>query len=95
VFASRHVADVLIPDDPQQLRSELENLALALGADPSLREGRWGAAGTPVEVVRGPLKGVRGELVRFQAGHRLVLHVSFLGKSAELAIDEAFVARQA
>ncbi|MGD0089453.1 MAG: transcription termination/antitermination NusG family protein [Planctomycetota bacterium] len=93
IFASRHVADVLVPDDPQQLRSELESLALALGADASLRECRLGAAGTPVEVVRGPLKGVRGELVRFQAGHRLVLQISFLGKSAELAIDEAFVTR--
>lgn len=94
VFASRHVADVLAPDDPQQLRSELESLALVLGSDATMRECRWGAVGTPVEVVRGPLKGVRGELVRYQAGHRLVLHVSFLGRSAELAIDEAFVARQ-
>ena len=94
VFASRQVADVLAPDDPQQLRAELESLALALGSDASLRACRLGGVGTPVEVVRGPLKGVRGELVRFQAEHRLVLHVSFLGKSAELAIDEAFVARQ-
>jgi hypothetical protein len=94
VFASRHVADILAPDDPLKLRSELESLALALGSDASMRECRLGVIGTPVEVVRGPLKGVCGELVRFQAGHRLVLHVSFLGKSAELAIDEAFVARQ-
>lgn len=94
VFASRYVADVLVPNDTKQLRCELESLAVALASDASMRECRLGGIGSLIEVVRGPLKGVRGELVRFQTGHRLVLHISFLGKSAELAIDEAFVTRQ-
>src|SRR5436853_261428 len=33
VFASRHVADVLIPTEPERLRADLMNLAQALQAD--------------------------------------------------------------
>ena len=93
VFASRFVADILVPDDIRRLQLELESLALALSIDCSLRESRVGTLGSQVEVVCGPLKGVRGELVRFKMGHRLILRVSFLGKAVELQIDEAFVSR--
>jgi hypothetical protein len=56
-----------------------------------MRETLFGVAGTPVHVQRGPLKGVFGELVRYSAGSRLIVRVSFIGKAVELEIDEAFV----
>ena len=91
VFESRKVAQILVPDDPSQLRLDLENLALALQKDDSLREARFGGPGTPVYVARGPLIGVHGELVRFESRSTLVIRVNFIGKAAELEIDEAFV----
>lgn len=93
LFESRKVADVLRPPDPNELRRELANLALALQADSGMRATIFGMAGAAVQVVRGPLKGVVGELVRLQNENRLVVRVSFLGKAAELEIDEAFVER--
>lgn len=91
VFESRKLAQVLVPPDPEQLRIELDNLSRTLQSD--LREAIFGLAGSPVQVVRGPLKGVFGELVRYGAGSRLVVRVGFIGKAVELEIDEAFVER--
>ena len=91
VFDSRKVAQILTPPDPLLLQDELANLALALRADKSLRETRFGATGRPVYVARGPLKGLYGEFVRFGPQCRLIIRVGFICRAAELAIDEAFV----
>jgi len=91
VFESRKVAEVLAPPDPEQLRAELENLALALSVDDSLREARFGDIGREVSIKRGPFKGLHGRLTRYASRCVLVVQVSFLGKAAELEIDEAFV----
>jgi len=91
VLASGKVAEILLPDDTLTLARELNALHTALQVDPALRESRYGQVGQPVTVARGPLKGVIGELVRLDGGSRLVIRVSFLGKAAELEIDEAFI----
>ncbi|MCY3018579.1 MAG: hypothetical protein NTW87_06055 [Planctomycetota bacterium] len=91
VFASRRVAQILTPPDPAQLWRELNNLALALQHDQTMRETIFGEPGRPVWVARGVLKGLYGKLVRYGAHSQLVVQITFLGKAAELAIDEAFV----
>ena len=91
IYDSRKVAQVLVPDEQQTLKSELSNLALALQHDDTLRETRFGAPGRPVYVARGPLKGVYGEFVRYGTNSRLIVKVGFISKAAELAIDEAFI----
>jgi len=91
IFASRKVAQILTAPDPAQLRSELANLARALQRDKRLREAIFGTPGSPVYVARGKLKGLFGKLIRYGSHSRLLIEVSFLGKAAELAIDEAFV----
>jgi hypothetical protein len=91
VFASRKVAQILLPPDQAQLRLELSDLAAAMNFDNTLREVTFGQPGTPVCVARGKLKGLAGTLVRYAGHSRLIIQVSFLGKAAELAIDEAFV----
>lgn len=47
--------------------------------------------GTRVEVVRGPLAGVRGVLVRKEARYRLVISVDLLSQGAAVEIDAADV----
>ena len=91
VFESRKAVDILLPPDPGALGRELAQIALALGRDSSLREARFGQKGRRVNVIRGPMKGLRGELVRIGSDCRLVLRVDFLGKAAELLIDESCV----
>ena len=91
LYASRKVAQVLVPPDPRELWGELNNLALALSHDRTLRETIYGAPGSPVYVARGKFKGLYGKLVRYDRESRLVIQVSFLKKAAELVIDEAFV----
>jgi hypothetical protein len=91
VFESRKVVDILTPPDPDALGRELAQIALALEKDSGLREARFGQVGRTVNVVRGPMKGLRGELVRMGSNSHLILRVNFLGKAAELAIDESCV----
>lgn len=88
-YESRKLAQILVPDNPAKLRSELDNLSRSIQT--GMRETLFGVAGSPVQVMRGPLKGVFGELVRYSAGSRLIVRVSFIGKAVELEIDEAFV----
>ena len=41
----------------------------------------------PVEVIRGPLQGVRGILLRKEKHHRLVLGVRLIQQAAAVEID--------
>lgn len=91
VFSSRKVADILAPSEPLKLARELSNLQIALQCDPTLKETRFGLIGKPVIVARGPMKGLEGDVVRMHSGSRLIVRVAFLGKAAEMQIDEAFL----
>ncbi|MCW8130856.1 MAG: hypothetical protein KIS92_10935 [Planctomycetota bacterium] len=91
VFESRKVAQILQPPDPAQLERDLRNLTLALQEDETLRETRFGQLGRPVYVKTGPFRGLYGKLVRYDADSKLVVQVDFIGKAAELRIDEAFL----
>jgi len=91
VYESKRVAQLLSPPDPEQLQSELANLALAINAGGDLRETRLGQSGRPVRVKAGEMKGLCGELVRYGAASRLIIRVNFLSRCAELSIDEAFI----
>lgn len=89
---SHKVASVLVPPSPAGLGPDLENVARALAALPGLRLGRQLVEpGTRVEVVHGPLAGLRGRLVRRERDSMLVLGLDFLGFGAEVSIDEACV----
>ncbi len=91
VFASRRIAEILIPPDQGELKHDLEQVAFALQKDNSLRENKFGEVGRPVFVKSGPLKGLSGEFVRLGNDGKLVIKVSFIRKAVEMGIDEAFV----
>jgi hypothetical protein len=85
------IAQILQPSDPEELRRDLEQIALALSVQPDLHPARIVAPGTPVEVRHGPLKGLSGVFVRRGGESLLLISVRFLGATAELEIDEALV----
>jgi hypothetical protein len=91
IFASKRVADVLEPADEPQLRADLLNLAIALKSDCALRETRFGEPGRIVTIKTGTMKGLSGELMRMGPRNCIVIRCHFLGKAAELEIDEAFI----
>jgi len=91
IFESRKVAEILTPHDPAELARELSNLALALCDDETLRETRFGQPGRNVFVKAGPFKGLYGKLVRYDGLAHLIVEVDFIGKAAQLRIDEAFL----
>ncbi len=50
--------------------------------------------GEPVEVQRGPLAGIRGEVVYHKGRHRLVIRISALNdRAVSVEVDQANVAR--
>ena len=86
------VVEVLQTPDQRTLSEELLNLYMAIrGNSISWRDINFNVAGTPVEVVGGPLKGVAGEFVRFESNSHLIIRISILGRSIETLIDEAYV----
>jgi transcription antitermination factor NusG len=74
-----------IPDEEIDALKALMASELRYDSHPYLHEGMM------VEVVRGPLKGVRGLLVRKDKRHRLVLSVHLIRQAAAVEIDAADV----
>jgi transcription antitermination factor NusG len=67
--------------------SELDAVKRLLATGEACRSGRDLMAGTWVRVVRGPLRGVEGRLVRHKSRARLRVTVSMLNQSVEAEID--------
>ncbi len=93
VFESRKVAQILHTEEQERLKEELVSLSLALVHQPLLHNVPFDVAGTPVRVVGGPFKDVRGEFVRRKKGDVLVIKISLLQRAVEMEIDEAYVER--
>jgi len=74
-----------IPDEEIEAIKRLMATSLRYDATPYLREGMV------VEVVRGPLRGVRGVLVRKGTRHRLVIAVHLIQRAASVEIYDSDV----
>ena len=90
VLASGKIAQILQSGDPELLKRELNELAKAITIDTNLKETRFGRPGRLVQIARGPMKGLVGELVKIGNECRLILKVTFLGKAIEVTVDEAY-----
>ena len=71
-----------IPDEEIEAVREICLTKLPCDPYPYLTEGRW------VRVVRGPLAGLSGILVRKKGKHRLVVSIDILQQSVAVEIDE-------
>lgn len=74
-----------IPDDEIEALRALMTSTLPYDAHPYLREGM------PVQVIRGPLDGVRGILIRKDKPFRLVISVHLIRQAASVEIDASDV----
>ena len=91
VFDTHRVCNILVPDEPEGLRADLENIAKALHVEPELKRCDTLPPGTPVKVIEGPFQGYEGTMVRTKNRTTLIILVHFIGFGAEMTIDAAFV----
>ena len=85
LILERNLGDSHIPDDEIAAFRTLMTSVLPYDPHPYLHEGMQ------VEVVRGPLQGVHGILLRKEKKHRLVLGVCLIQQAAAVEIDVADV----
>lgn len=74
-----------VPDEEIDALKKLMASTLSYDAHPYLREGM------AVEVIRGPLEGIRGVLLRKERQYRLVISVHLIKQAAAVEIDAADV----
>jgi len=91
ILRTNHVANLLEVGDEPQLLHELQNIYLALAANAGLVPCAHLERGARVRVVRGPLTGAEGTIVRRRSEFSLVMSVSMLGSSVAVEIDEGDV----
>jgi transcription antitermination factor NusG len=84
---TNRLAQVIPVHQKPQFISELETIRAALGSGVALDFYPSIAVGTRCRVLRGPLQGIEGVVIRKDAVTRLVLQISMLGQAASLEID--------
>jgi transcription antitermination factor NusG len=86
-FETGRVCQILaVPDQPQFV-DEIAAIDRALAAGACLTPGYLPPVGSRVCVVSGPFQGMSGQVLRTPSAIRLVLELTFLGRSAEMEID--------
>ncbi|MFQ5801292.1 MAG: UpxY family transcription antiterminator [Candidatus Methylomirabilales bacterium] len=80
-LVSFHGAPAPIPDEQVEAVRHLCETKLPCDPYPYLTEGRW------VRVIRGPLAGLTGILIRKKSKHRLVISLDILQQSVAVEID--------
>lgn len=71
---------------------EIEALRLAVDSHVHMERCSYIEIGNTVEIIQGPLAGLRGLLVNVRKSHRLVLSVRLLCRSVLIEIDPQWVA---
>ena len=72
--------------------AEIEALRLAIDSQVPMERCSYMEVGNTVEIIQGPLSGLRGLLVNVRKSHRLVLSVRLLCRSVLIEIDPQWVA---
>lgn len=93
-FTRTRIAKVLNPPNPEQLRQELLDLRSLLCHHQLIQERVFGKVGDLVKIVRGPLAGTEGTILRLKPNQKkLILEIGFLNRRLEVEIGEEWVAK--
>lgn len=88
------VAQILRPTDPEQLRTELLQLAGLLTDRKLIQERVVGQPGDRIRVVGGPLTGNEGTIVRLKPNkYAVVVEVSLIGARLEVELADSMITR--
>lgn len=86
-LATGRVCQIIEARDQRQLVSELADIHRVIQSGVTMHPLPSAAVGSRCRIHSGPLQGIEGTLVRREAGHHFVIHVSMLGQGAELEIE--------
>ena len=90
-FESNAIVRSLQIDDQQRLASELREIhRLTQSGQPLTREERL-QPGSPARIIRGPLAGLCGQVVKNQRGQRFVVQVHFIQQGVSVEIDSSMI----
>jgi len=93
-FTRGKIATVLTPPNPEALRRELLDLRGLLCSHQLVQEKVYGKVGDLVKIVRGPMSGTEGTILRLKPNQKkLVLEIGFLNRRLEIEIGEEWVAK--
>jgi len=84
---TRRVVRALTVRDQAGLTADLRRLHALLGLGCPVDRERELRAGRPVEIIAGPLAGIRGTVVRAAGGDRFVVAVDFIREGASVTCD--------
>jgi transcription antitermination factor NusG len=90
-FESKAIIRSLCIDDQDRIDQELREIdRLIRSGEPLTREERL-QPGSPARIVRGPLTGLRGQVVKNVRGQKFVLEVQFIQQGVSVEIDSSFI----
>jgi transcriptional antiterminator RfaH len=91
-LATRRVARMIPVPDGDRLRHDLDQVRRLIDSGlPVLPEERL-TPGMWVEVTRGPLAGLSGQIVRTAAGRKFVVRIDFIQRGASAVLDDCVLA---
>lgn len=88
---SKAVIRSLAITDQRQIETELRDIHRLIQSGEPLTREECLQPGSPVRIVRGPLAGLCGQVVKNKRGQKFVLQVQFLQQGVSVAIDGASV----
>ncbi|MFO7875691.1 MAG: transcription termination/antitermination NusG family protein [Desulfovermiculus sp.] len=86
-MGSNHIASFIESRNQVRLVQELRQIHKALGQDTLVYPYHFIATGQKVRVVKGPLRGLEGKVIKKGSSYRLVLSISELMQSVLVQID--------
>ncbi len=90
-LTSNCIANILEVSDQYHLTRELNEIQSALTLDVPIYPYDFVQAGQKVEIRKGPMKGLKGIIIRKDKNYRLVLQVSGIFQAVAINIDSDWV----
>jgi len=88
---TNHIIRVLVPDDEAALVRDLDQIRLALEADPKLEADVAFREGRRVRIRAGAFAGIEGVLATRRGQAQVRLNVELIGQSVALDVDRALI----
>jgi transcription antitermination factor NusG len=89
--SSREVVSPIVVVEQQLLLTQLRNVRRLIDSGAPITPEARLETGMPARIVRGPLAGMSGHVVRNQRGLKFVLQVQFIQRAASIEVDGSMV----
>jgi transcription antitermination factor NusG len=86
-LSSRRIVQVLPVAEQERLDNDLRQIHQLIEAGLSVTPEKTLLPGSPVEIISGPLSGLRGQVIRTAAGQRFLVRVDFIQQGASVLLD--------